>query len=93
MDLPLAVVSGAGYHRHVISAFPGDRLFIYTDGVIEAPNGKGEQFGIRRLQEVLDEYAAAPLAQLKSEVLRELHQHTGNGLTHDDVTLIAMEVR
>lgn len=37
--------------------------------------------------------ADASLAKLKSAVLQALHKHTGNGLTHDDVTLIAMEVR
>ena len=43
--------------------------------------------------ERLDANADAPLSQLKTAVLKALHQHTGNGLTHDDVTIIAMEIR
>ena len=46
-----------------------------------------------RLREVLDAHADAPLAELKSAVLQALNRHTADGLTHDDVTLIAMEVR
>jgi len=34
----------------------------------------------------------APLSELKSAVLRAVHQHTKKGLTHDDVTLIALEI-
>ncbi len=71
----------------------GDRLFVYTDGVTEAPNPLGELFGTRRLVAVLDANAGAPLGGIKSAVLQALREHAGNGLTHDDVTLIAMEVR
>jgi sigma-B regulation protein RsbU (phosphoserine phosphatase) len=92
-DLPLAVVPDAVYDQHVIPMSPGGRLFVYTDGVTEAPNAEGELFGAERLRNVLDANEGASLPQLKSMVLQALHRHTGNGLTHDDVTLIAMEVR
>ena len=62
-------------------------------GVTEAPSAAGELFGDRRLHDVLDANAGASVTELKSAVLQALHEHTGNGLTHDDVTLIAMEVR
>ena len=42
--------------------------------------------------DVLDANAAAPLSGLKSAVLEALHQHTKQELTHDDVTLIALEI-
>ncbi|HUU60019.1 MAG TPA: PP2C family protein-serine/threonine phosphatase, partial [Phycisphaerae bacterium] len=92
-DLPLAVAPEAVYRQQVIPATSGDRLFIYTDGVTEAPSAAGELFGDRRLHDVLDANAGASVTELKSAVLQALHEHTGNGLTHDDVTLIAMEVR
>jgi len=50
-------------------------------------------FGARRLVAVLDANAGASLDGLKSAVPGALREHTGNGLTHDDVTLIAMELR
>jgi serine phosphatase RsbU (regulator of sigma subunit) len=42
--------------------------------------------------DVLDANAAASLSELKSAVLKALHQHTKQELTHDDVTLIALEI-
>ena len=42
--------------------------------------------------DVLDANAAASLSELKSAVLKALHQHTKQELTHDDVTLIALQI-
>jgi sigma-B regulation protein RsbU (phosphoserine phosphatase) len=71
---------------------PGDRLFVYTDGMIDAPSPEGESFGLARLKDVLDANLAASLSELKSSVLRALHQYTEKELTHDDVTLIALKI-
>jgi sigma-B regulation protein RsbU (phosphoserine phosphatase) len=71
---------------------PGDRLFAYTDGIIDAPNPGGESFGLARLKDALDENTGASLSELKSAVLKTLHEFTEKELTHDDVTLIAMEI-
>ena len=72
--------------------FPGDRLFIYTDGIIDTPNPEGESFGLARLI-VPDANAKASLSELKSAVLKTLNQYAQKELTHDDVTLIALEIR
>lgn len=71
---------------------PGDRLFVYTDGIIDTPNPEGESFGLARLKDILDATSAAPLPVLKSAVLKTLQQYSEKELTHDDVTLIALEI-
>ena len=92
VNLPMAVDADTIYTQQVIPVTPGDRLFIYSDGVTEAPNVERVQFGIGRLNEVLNSNAGAALSELKSAVLEALHRHASQVLTHDDVTLIAMEV-
>jgi serine phosphatase RsbU (regulator of sigma subunit) len=52
----------------------------------------GESFGLKRLKDVLDANAAAPLSELKSTVLQTLTQYTQKELNHDDVTLIVLEI-
>ena len=89
MNIPLAVAPDTLYGQLTIPLAPGDRLFVYTDGIIDAPNQEGESFGLDRLKDVLDANTKAPLSELKSAVLRAVHQHTEKALTHDDVTLIA----
>ena len=71
---------------------PGDRLFAYTDGIIDAPNPEGESFGLARLKDALDANSGTTLTELKSAVLKTLHEFTETELTHDDITLIAMEI-
>ena len=92
LNIPLAVDLDTLYEQLTISLIPGDRLFVYTDGIIDAPNPVGESFGLKRLKDVLDANAAAPLSELKSTVLQTLTQYTQKELNHDDVTLIVLEI-
>jgi sigma-B regulation protein RsbU (phosphoserine phosphatase) len=92
LNIPLAVDLDTLYSQITISMTPGDRLFAYTDGIIDAPNHEGESFGLARLKEALDANTGAPLSDLKSAVLNTLHEFTGTEKIHDDVTLIAMEI-
>jgi len=92
LNVPIAIDSDTRYTEFKIPMVPGDRFFIYTDGIIEAPNVQGEPFGLTRLKDVLDENSNAPLADLKTTVLRKLNRYTEKGLDHDDVTLIALEI-
>ena len=92
LNIPLAVDLDTLYGQLTISMAPKDRLFVYTDGITEASSPEGDFFGYARLKDVLDANTKAPLSELKSAVLRAVHQHTKKGLTHDDVTLIVLEI-
>jgi len=92
MNIPLAIESDTLYGQFTIPMTIGDQLFVYTDGIIDAPSPEGESFGLARLKKVLDANIETPLAHFKSAVLRALHQHTQNELTHNDITMIAMEI-
>jgi sigma-B regulation protein RsbU (phosphoserine phosphatase) len=92
LNIPLAVASDTLYGQMSISMATGDRLFVYTDGIIDAPNPEGESFGLIRLKNVLDENINASHSELKSAVLSVLNQYTKKGLTHDDVTMIVLEI-
>jgi len=92
LNIPLAIDLDTLYSQITISMTPGDRLFAYTDGIIDAPNPEGESFGLARLKDALDANVSASLSELKSAVLKTLHEFTEKELTHDDVTLIAMEI-
>ncbi len=92
INIPLAIDLDTLYGQITISMAPGDRLFVYTDGIIDTPSPEGESFGLVRLKDVLDANTGVPLSELKSAVLNTLHQYSGKELTHDDVTLIALEI-
>jgi sigma-B regulation protein RsbU (phosphoserine phosphatase) len=92
LNIPLAIESDTLYEQIAISMVPGDRLFVYTDGIIDTPSPEGESFGLTRLKDVLDTNPKASLSELKSVVLKTLHKYTDKELTHDDMTLIALEI-
>jgi len=92
LNIPLAIELDTHYAQLAIPMAPGDRLFVYTDGIIDAPSPGGEPFGLARLKDALDANEGASLPELKSTVLKTLNQYTEKELTHDDVTLIAMEI-
>ena len=91
LNIPLAVDLDTVYSQITIPMNPGDRLFAYTDGIIDAPSPEGESFGLTRLKDALDAHTGAPLSELKSAVLNTLHEFTGTERIPDDVTLVALE--
>ena len=92
-NLPLGVLMDTPYDQELRSLATGDRLFLYSDGVTEAPDREGEQFGMDRLQAVLETAADGTPRDLKKAVLSALCRHTGGSLAHDDVTFMVLEVR
>ena len=68
------------------------RMFLYTDGVYEAKNLKGEEFTIDRLQRLVDAWTDQSVAELVTSVSEAIDTFTDNCPKDDDLTLIAIEV-
>ena len=52
-SLPLGMFRDTRYHEYYLTTEPGDILVLYTDGVTEAHNSQGEEFGRSRLAEAV----------------------------------------
>jgi serine phosphatase RsbU (regulator of sigma subunit) len=70
-----------------VAVNPGDRLALYTDGLTEAPNADGVQYGIKRLEGILNQNQSCGLEELRKKVWRNLYSF-GQGEFPDDVALI-----
>lgn len=77
------------YENGTFSFSPGDILFMYTDGAIEARDAHGEFFGEARLREVLLRAAAEGVDGVCAQVLDELDDFAGSALD-DDIALVAL---
>ena len=78
------------FREHSFELHPGDRLFVYTDGVPEATNTRNELFGTERMLEALNrDPEASPEAQLK-EVRESLDAFVGDAPQFDDITMLGM---
>src|SRR6266545_3353440 len=67
---------------------PGDGLFAFTDGLVEARSPAGEVFGAERLRDALRANTTSATTLVRG-VLDALHAFTGQAEPHDDVTLLA----
>jgi sigma-B regulation protein RsbU (phosphoserine phosphatase) len=85
----LGVFAEAVYQQSSVKLNAGDRLLLYTDGITEAHNAAGEEFGEERLARVASESDATSAEALKERILQELQTFTG-GTFDDDATLIVV---
>ncbi len=72
---------------------PRDRFLIYTDGLIEPENTRGESFGDRRLEQVVRDNRSLPASELTQQLLSELPKwQPPTTSQQDDITLIVVDV-
>ena len=89
--LPLAVFPGQKpYGQAQVRLNHGDLLFLYTDGINEATNPAGEEFGLERLENVLGEALGQPLEEIVEMLDRATEQHTQGHPFGDDRTILVL---
>ena len=89
-SMVVAAMEDMAFREHSFELHPGDRLFVYTDGVPEATNTRNELFGTERMLEALNrDPEASPEAQLKA-VRESLDAFVGDAPQFDDITMLGM---
>jgi sigma-B regulation protein RsbU (phosphoserine phosphatase) len=71
---------------------PGDLMVAYTDGVPEALNAEGEEFGEERLKELLRESHDCGAEEILARISSRVRDWIGAAEQHDDITIVAMKV-
>ncbi|MGH9671922.1 MAG: PP2C family protein-serine/threonine phosphatase, partial [Bryobacteraceae bacterium] len=71
---------------------PGDLLVAFTDGVTEALNAEGEEFGEERLKDLLRGAVGAPAADISSALEDRMREWIGAAEQHDDLTFVVVTV-
>lgn len=69
---------------------PSDSLFLYTDGFTEIFNSKGDEYGLRRVESLMERHADAPPEQMLSACLQEIRDFSVGVKRTDDLTLLVM---
>lgn len=88
--LPLGINSAARYDSGATTLRAGDLLVVFTDGVVEAENENGEEYGEQRLLELL---TAPPLGTAQEQVRRlmaSVDTFVGAARQHDDITCLLL---
>jgi sigma-B regulation protein RsbU (phosphoserine phosphatase) len=89
---PAGLFAAISSAQRTLRLNPGDRLLIFSDGITEARNASGEEFGDERLEELFQDARNLPAAHICEAILAQVTQFTRGCPQADDLTLIAARV-
>ncbi|MBQ9205734.1 MAG: SpoIIE family protein phosphatase [Treponema sp.] len=91
-NLMLAAMEGIPYKNHEISIKPGDRLFLYTDGITEATNSSNQLYGEERLLSIMKTEKAKNLTskELLAFVRSDIDKFVDQAPQFDDITMLEL---
>jgi serine phosphatase RsbU (regulator of sigma subunit)/sensor domain CHASE-containing protein len=76
-----------------VQLHPGDGVVLYTDGLTEAENLLGKQYGVERLCQVVSAYWQYSADEIKQAVINDLNEYIGEQIILDDITLLVVKKR
>ncbi|MNR86282.1 Phosphoserine phosphatase RsbU [compost metagenome] len=89
---PLGVRPNTQFPVREASIGPGDVLVFYTDGIIEAKNPQGDEFGFERLEELIWLHQRHTAAKIREAILASLRDFQAGQPQDDDVTLMVLKL-
>jgi serine phosphatase RsbU (regulator of sigma subunit) len=88
---PLGILDDAEYEETRLQLESGDKVVLYTDGIVEAMNEKEEMFGFDRLQQLIQASQTTDAESLLKEILATVNEFAGTAEQHDDLTAIVIQ--
>ncbi len=90
---PLGVRGAIDVRVRTSKLAPGDAIFLYSDGLVEAtPEASDEPFGFERLEASLGRHAAKPPGEMRDAVLADVEAYTGEHPREDDLTVLVLRL-
>ena len=89
--IPIGIERASAYHMKEVTLAAGDFAVLYTDGITEALNPEGEQYGPARLMSALIRNSLKKAEDLKIAVQKDLNEFVSSAKQHDDQTLVILK--
>ena len=90
-SLPLGLDPDEAYEGVQLGLAQGDVLLFCTDGIVEAADRQGEQFGLQRMRDLLTAHADRPAQEVLHALAGALSDHCGPGEMDDDLTVLVVK--
>ena len=91
--LVIGAMDGMKYKDYEIKLDPGDKLFLYTDGVTEATNSNNELYGMDRMVEALNECKDSSPNKILDHIQTRVNEFVGDAPQFDDLTMVCFELK
>jgi len=89
---PLGLLPGGDYVERCVKLSEGDALFLYTDGLVEATDAAGCEFGQQRLENLLIDTQKESINEILTRVEQKTRQHRGDLEAADDATMLVLKI-
>ncbi|MBP7147869.1 MAG: serine/threonine-protein phosphatase [Acidobacteria bacterium] len=86
--IPVGMLEGAEYAGAEATLAPGDLLIVYSDGLVEARDARGEEFGLERLERLAALLRDVPVEQAGATIAQRHREVVGDGKPTDDWSLL-----
>lgn len=87
----LAGMEGVNYQLNEYDLHPGDRIFLYTDGVTEATDSQNQLYGEERLKKFMDAHSETAAKKLLAGLKEDIDQFVGEAPQFDDITMLMFD--
>ena len=91
--MAMGIKTGQSYPAVTVGLDSGDRILFYTDGLTEAMNAQGVEFGEDKLCALIDAHGALPAAGLLEAIRAAVDEHRGGYEVSDDFSMLVAEIR
>jgi serine phosphatase RsbU (regulator of sigma subunit) len=91
--LPLGLMEASAYEAAETQLAPGDKLVIFTDGLLEACRPAGEFFGVGRARQTILSHSTSSSGQVLAALVSDAEQFAGGVAPADDITVLVLEFR
>ena len=81
------------YRQNEITIAPGDRLFLYTDGVTEATNSSIELYGEERLSAFMNSHSGENAEEILHDLKADIYAFQGEAPQFDDITMLMLDYK
>jgi phosphoserine phosphatase RsbU/P len=88
--VPFGIDTAAEYHTSPVAIEVGDLLVIFTDGLPEAVDNSGAEYGEVRLQNRVEHFTNEPAATVLAAIMADVDGYVGPARQHDDITCMAV---
>ena len=92
-SVPIGVEKATKYQRKALRLYDGDIAALYTDGVVEAINGQGRQFGRKSLGEAMARNRSLSPKDIAGKIKAEVAAFMGDAHQHDDQTILIFKMK
>lgn len=89
----VAGMENVRYQEYCLELAPGDSIYVYTDGVVEATNGRNQLYGDKRMIDTLNHHRDASCEELLHSMKEDIDLFVGEAPQFDDITMLYLEYK